>query len=218
MDWIQALQDYTATLVKAYGYIGIFAAMALTSSSILLPIPGYLTVIFASPFLNPYLVAIAAGSGAALGELTSYLLGLGGRKIIGNRGELETAKHIYSRYGAWSIFIFAATPLPFDIIGIICGALMIDLKLFFLMTLAGKITLYMVLAQTGTRAFEAIKEVAAGQLSASTAVLLLIAVASLAAPLIYWKATVKQRRVLLKSASSLRIDWMRINKGGQGNH
>lgn len=189
-------------LVRTYGYLGIFVAMAVTSSSIFLPIPGYLTVIFASPFLNPYLVAVAAGSGAAIGELTGYLLGLGGRKIIGERDELETAKHIYSQYGAWTIFIFAATPLPFDIIGIICGALAVDLKLFFLMTLAGKITLYMMLAQTGTRAFEAIKEIMAGQLSPSTMILLLIALASMAIPFIYWKIIVKQRTRILRSTST----------------
>jgi membrane protein YqaA with SNARE-associated domain len=198
IGWIQALQDYMRYLVKAYGYVGIFAAMALSSSSILLPIPGYLTVIFASPFLNPYLVALAAGSGAAIGELTSYLLGLGGRRIIGKRDELEAAKYIYSRYGAWSIFIFAATPLPFDIIGIICGTLAVDLKLFFLMTLAGKITLYMILAQTGTRAYIAIREVMEGQLSVSTVALLLIAAASIAAPFIYWKIAVRQRNTRQK--------------------
>lgn len=188
-------------LVRAYGYLGIFVAMAVTSSSILLPIPGYLTVIFASPFLNPYLVAVAAGSGAAVGELTGYLLGLGGRRIIGGRDELETAKHIYSQYGAWTIFLFAATPLPFDIIGIICGALAVDLKLFFLMTLAGKITLYMMLAQTGTRTFEVIKEIMAGQLSPSTIIILLIALASMAIPFVYWKIVVKQRNRILRSTS-----------------
>ncbi|MEM2122125.1 MAG: VTT domain-containing protein [Candidatus Bathyarchaeia archaeon] len=198
MDWIQTFQNYMTYLVKAYGYVGIFTVMALSSSSIFLPIPGYLTVIFASPFLNPYLVAVAAGSGAALGELTGYLLGLGGRKILGKRDELEAAKDIYSRYGIWSIFIFAATPLPFDLIGIMCGALAVDLKLFFIMTLAGKITLYMVLAQTGTQAFDAIKEIMAGQLSMSTMILLLIAVASIAAPFIYWKTAVKQRNTAQK--------------------
>ena len=187
IESLQTFLELLANLARVYGYLGIFAAMAITSASILLPIPGYITIIFASPFLNPYLMAIAAGSGAAIGELSSYLLGLGGRKVIGERRELDAAKSVYSRYGSWTIFLFAATPLPFDIIGIICGALEVNLKLFFCLTLAGKITLYMLLAQTGSRAFDAINEIIEGNLSPSTTFFLIIALISIIIPLILWK-------------------------------
>lgn len=180
-------------LVGTYGYVGIFATMAITSATIILPVPGYLAIIFAGPFLNLYLVAVVAGLGAALGELTGYLLGLGGRKIIGEGRKLETAKSMYSRYGVWSIYIFAATPLPFDFIGIICGILKIDWKIFFLLTLAGKTTLFMILAETGKLTFDTIEDIMAGQVTLSAIPLILIILVSII-PIFYWKWRLNQEK------------------------
>ncbi|MBS7631895.1 VTT domain-containing protein [Candidatus Bathyarchaeota archaeon] len=193
MEWLQSLIEFMSYLVKSYGYLGVFVVMAISSASIILPVPGYLVVLIAGPFLNPILVALAAGFGATLGELTSYLLGQGGRKILGESRDLETAQLIYSRYGLWTIFLFAATPLPFDLIGIICGALKVYLRRFLLLTLAGKIALYLVLAETGTKTFDAVQELMAGRLSLSTIILLTIALASIMLPFIYWRYMVRNR-------------------------
>ncbi|MEM4246414.1 MAG: VTT domain-containing protein, partial [Candidatus Bathyarchaeia archaeon] len=168
------------------------------SASIILPIPGYLVVLIAGPFLNPFIVALGAGSGATIGELTSYLLGQGGRKIIGVSRDLEAARLIYSRYGLWTIFLFAATPLPFDLIGIVCGALKVDLRRFLLLTLVGKITLYLVLAETGTRTFDAVQELMVGRLSVSTILLLILALAFILLPFAYWRYMVRNHGTSLK--------------------
>ena len=74
MMWLQTLMEVMTALVQTYGYLGIFISVAITSATIILPIPGYVTVLFAGPFLNPYIVALVAGLGAAIGEITSYLL------------------------------------------------------------------------------------------------------------------------------------------------
>jgi membrane protein YqaA with SNARE-associated domain len=199
LSWFQTILEIITTLVKTYGYAGIFAAMAITSASILFPIPGYLTVILAAPFLNPYLVALVAGLGAAIGELTGYLLGLGGRKMIHKESQLEAAKAIYSRYGIWTIFIFAATPFPFDIIGIVCGALKVDLRIFFTFTLMGKVTLYMLLAETGYQFVGTIDDILKGQFNPSTIVVLLIALLSIIIPLLYWTSVVNRGSLNKKS-------------------
>jgi membrane protein YqaA with SNARE-associated domain len=185
--WLQTLMEVMTALVQTYGYLGIFISVAITSATIILPIPGYVTVLFAGPFLNPYIVALVAGLGAAIGEITSYLLGLGGRKIIGDRNELHMAQVIYRRYGVWTIYLFAATPLPFDIIGIICGALEVNLKTFFLLTFAGKVTLYVILAETGTQFFEAISGIIQGEFNPYTIVFLVIALACIIIPFIFWR-------------------------------
>jgi membrane protein YqaA with SNARE-associated domain len=193
-----------SSLVKTYGYAGIFAASAITSASILFPIPGFITVFLAGTFLNPYFVALAAGIGAAIGELTGYLLGLGGRQIFRSESQLEAAKTIYNRYGIWTIFIFAATPFPFDIIGIICGALKVDLKLFFLMTLMGKVTLYAILAETGTQFYITIEDILQGQLNASALIILIIAAACILIPFMYWRLIVKREDDLKENEKEIR--------------
>ena len=47
------------------------------------------------------------------------------------------------------IFVFAATPLPFDVIGLFCGVVRYPAKKFFIATLIGKIIKYLVIAYAG---------------------------------------------------------------------
>ncbi|MEM3522800.1 MAG: VTT domain-containing protein, partial [Candidatus Bathyarchaeia archaeon] len=113
--------------LASLGYLGIFLAELIANSSILFPVPGYLITFAAGAKLNPFLAAFSAGLGASIGELTGYLLGRGSRELLKKRLELERIKKLYNKYGLWSIYIFAAFPFPFDIVGMICGMLKINL-------------------------------------------------------------------------------------------
>lgn len=136
------------------GYLGIFLLQMISSASIFFPLPGYLFVPVAGAFLDPFLVAFSAAAGSAIGEMTSYAAGLGGGKIISDRVNLESVKRAYTRYGAWSIFIFAATPLPFDLIGIVSGLLRVRLPVFTTLTFLGKLALFATLSYGGRASFD----------------------------------------------------------------
>ena len=69
----------------SYGYLGAFLANLVSNASIFLPVPGGLILFALGAFLPPLLVGLAGGTGAALGEMTGYILGCSGRGIIKNR-------------------------------------------------------------------------------------------------------------------------------------
>jgi membrane protein YqaA with SNARE-associated domain len=57
---------------------------------------------------------------------------------------------MFEKYGGFlALIIFAATPLPDDIAGIIAGFLKYDLKRFFAAVLIGKVIFHLVLAYGG---------------------------------------------------------------------
>ena len=138
-------------LIK-YGYIGIFLISLIGSLTIFLPLPSAIFVFAAGAFLNPFLVGLFAGIGSAIGEFTGYALGLGGRKIMKKKWKKEIKKieGLFQKYGGFLvILIFAATPLPDDITGIVAGILKYPVKKYFLASLIGKIILHLIIAYAG---------------------------------------------------------------------
>jgi len=61
--------------LAAFGYPGIFLVSALLNASLFLPLPTGVVISMMGAVFNPYLVAIAAGSGSTLGEVSGYLAG-----------------------------------------------------------------------------------------------------------------------------------------------
>jgi len=139
-------------VLAAYGYIGIFLISLIGSSTIIFPLPSAAFVFAAGAVLNPFLVGLLAGIGATLGEFTGYALGLGGRKLVKNKwkNQINKVKKLFQKYGGFFIIlVFAATPLPDDVTGIIGGMLKYPIKKFFIASLIGKILLHVVLAYAG---------------------------------------------------------------------
>ena len=141
--------------------MGIFLTSFISSASIIFPIPAFVIIpaTAALPSMNPFIVTIFAGLGSALGESLGYGLGKGSKKIQ----EKKYSKQI-NRYRKmlekgnifiW-IIIFAATPLPDDVIGIISGLMDYEFKKFFIATLIGKILLNLFLALGGFYLFQQI--------------------------------------------------------------
>ncbi len=134
------------------GYIGIFLISLIGSSTIIFPLPAATFVFLAAPVLNPLILGIVAGIGAALGELVGYVFGRAGRKIGQKKfeKELDKARKMFERYGGFlALIIFAATPLPDDVAGIVAGLLKYDVKRFFIAVSIGKIIFHLVLAYGG---------------------------------------------------------------------
>lgn len=144
--------EFVMRRLHTLGYLGIFLLMFISSATILLPIPGLVGVPLAGMFLNPLRVGIIGGIGSALGELSGYFAGCGGRVAIEkNKTEVyKTVKRWMRRNGFLTIFIFAAIPNPFfDVAGIAAGALDCPMWEFLLACLAGKVLKCVVLAYLG---------------------------------------------------------------------
>jgi membrane protein YqaA with SNARE-associated domain len=139
-------------ILASYGYIGIFLISLIGSATVIFPIPSAAFVFAAGLYLNPFLLGLFAGLGAAIGEFTGYALGWGGRKVIKNKWKkwIIRTEEAFQKYGGfWVIVFFAVTPLPDDIVGIIAGTLKYPVKKFFIASLVGKVILHLILAYGG---------------------------------------------------------------------
>lgn len=145
-------QSFFVSLIETYGYFGIFLVSLTEASTIVFPLPFSIIIFTAGAILNPFLVGLSAGLGASIGEFTGYVLGFGGRKVIEKRykKDIRKAEKLFQKYGGFLVIIlFAATPLPDDIVGILGGTLNYPLKKFFIAVLIGKIILNLALAYGG---------------------------------------------------------------------
>ena len=124
----------------AFGYPGLFLLNVFTSSTIILPVPGLALAFAAGASLNPFLIGLAVGSGAAVGELTGYLAGYGGQGLVENNAGYARMVRWTQRHGLWVVFAMAVIPNPFfDLVGMIAGLLRIPTGRFLLACWAGNV-------------------------------------------------------------------------------
>ncbi len=140
--------------LQGYGYIGIFLLSILANATIIIPVPGVILTSAMATIFNPLGVAIAAGSGAALGELTGYLAGFSGQGVIENSPRyariLEWMKK-HRRLTDLTILVLATIPNPFfDLAGMASGALRIPIWRFLLWVWIGKILKMLPFAYAGS--------------------------------------------------------------------
>jgi membrane protein YqaA with SNARE-associated domain len=137
--------------LKDFGYIGAFLISLISSASLFFPVPGFVIVFSMGAFLDPILLGIAAGIGSGLGELTGYMAGLSGKKIVAKNSLYKRHKKEIEKYGEFAIFVLAFLPNPvFDLAGIASGALKIPVEKFLLATILGKILRFILIAYFGS--------------------------------------------------------------------
>jgi uncharacterized membrane protein YdjX (TVP38/TMEM64 family) len=125
--------------LQVLGYPGIFLVSLLSNATLILPIPGVLFTSAMGAIFNPFYVALAAGSGATLGELTGYLVGFSGQGVVENKKWYDRISRWMLKYGDLTIFLLALIPNPFfDIAGMVAGALKMPLWRFLLWVWLGK--------------------------------------------------------------------------------
>jgi membrane protein YqaA with SNARE-associated domain len=147
---IYLLRDQAKWLVNL-GYIGIFLLSILANATIILPAPGVAFVFGLGAIYNPFFVALAAGVGAAIGELSGYLAGYSGNIVIQNRAHFQQMMEWMKKYGPWTILVLGFIPNPiFDVAGIIAGMLKMPLWKFLLFCMIGKILKMLLFAYAGS--------------------------------------------------------------------
>jgi membrane protein YqaA with SNARE-associated domain len=124
---------------KLWGYPGIFVISFLGNATVILPAPSLALVFAMGGLLNPLFVGLVAGPAEALGELTGYLAGYGGRAVIEDRRMYGRMSRWMQRNGALTVFFLSVIPNPFfDLAGIAAGVLRYPLPRFFLFCWLGK--------------------------------------------------------------------------------
>ena len=165
--------DFLNSVVTQYGLVGLFIAAIIANATIFLPVPMDILVIFigANPhlvglepgLLNYVIIAVIVGIGAAIGEMTAYIIGLQGANIAEKFGkeQVEKITQIKSnlgRGGTIVIFLGALVPFPFDFIGIAAGMIKFPVGKFFAVVFAGKTIKHFVAIMAGALGIEIIKK------------------------------------------------------------
>jgi len=164
---LQNIEEWLYNFAVQYGYLGIFLISLLGATSIFVPIP-YTVVIFILGGLQdivgnwvfePLWIAVAAGAGAAIGEFSGYLLGVGGRKVIGDKykKKMDFLTKLFKKYGSIAIFVFALTPLPDDLLFIPLGIMRYSLLRAFVPAVIGKFFSNLIIAYSGRLSLEIVK-------------------------------------------------------------
>ena len=152
--FIFSLRDKIEQLA-GYGYPSIFLLSLLANATIIIPAPAIAFSFAFGAVFNPLGVALAAGIGAAIGEITGYLVGFSGQGTVDDsqiykKLELWTAKH-----GPLLILILAFIPNPFfDLAGIAAGALKMPIVSFLLWTWLGKTLKMLIFAFAGAASID----------------------------------------------------------------
>jgi membrane protein YqaA with SNARE-associated domain len=141
---------------ERYGYLGVFLSALAVNATVILPVP---FMSFSFPLAiglvsqsNLFLVCLTYALGATLGEGIGYILGRGG-KIALNNNENTLYHRIegwLSKHGQWAISILSFQPIfPFDIVGIVAGALKYPFWKFLIFCFLGRIPKYLFLIGAG---------------------------------------------------------------------
>lgn len=137
-------------VLKTYGYPGIFLFSILANATILIPIPGVVFTSAMGAVFNPFWVSIAAGSGAAIGELSGYMAGFSGQAVVENSERYQRIVAWMRKYGDVTILVLAFIPNPlFDLAGMAAGILKVPIWKFMVYCVIGKILKMMMFAYAG---------------------------------------------------------------------
>jgi uncharacterized membrane protein YdjX (TVP38/TMEM64 family) len=152
--FIFSIRDRTAELER-YGYAGVFAVSFMAYATVFLPAPGVALIAAAGGVLNPLWVGLAAGIGAAGGEMVGYAAGYSGRGLAEKAKTYERLVNLTRRFGLLAVFVLAAIPNPvFDLAGAAAGTLKMRIVPFFLACWAGETVKMLVFAYGGSRLIE----------------------------------------------------------------
>ena len=145
------LDPWLGAIVAQYGYVGIFLVSLIGSLSIVVPVPYTILIFSFGRVLNPGLLAVAGGIGSAIGEIAGYAIGYMGRVVVSKERQrkMDGFLAIFRRYGPLTIFAFALTPLPDDLLFIPLGIMRYNFLKAFIPCLLGKTLMCFALAYGG---------------------------------------------------------------------
>ena len=126
--------------IESAGYTGIWFLAFIGAALVFLPVSSLAAVCVAATVdLNPFLIAVVAASAEAIGELTGYLAGMGGKAVFERNRFYLRFKNLFLRYAALTLFFGSIIPNPlFDIMGVAAGSILYPVRRFLLLVFIGK--------------------------------------------------------------------------------
>src|SRR5688572_22301919 len=105
--------------------------------------------------LTPCLLAVAAGTGGAIGELSGYLAGFSGQAMIERTDIYDRIKPWVDKYGGWAILVLSAIPNPlFDVAGVAAGIAKMPIQTFLFFVWIGQLIKMTLFALAGKYSIE----------------------------------------------------------------
>ena len=126
--------------IETAGYTSIWFLAFIGAALVFLPVSSLAAVCVAATVdLNPFLIAVVAASAEAVGELTGYLAGMGGKAVFERNRFYLRFKNLFLRYAALTLFFGSSIPNPlFDIMGVAAGSILYPVRRFLLLVFIGK--------------------------------------------------------------------------------
>ena len=126
--------------IESAGYTSIWFLAFIGAALVFLPVSALAAVCVAATVdLNPFLVAVVAASAEAIGEMTGYLAGMGGKAVFERNRFYLRFKNLFLRYAALTLFFGSIIPNPlFDIMGVAAGSILYPVRRFLLLVFIGK--------------------------------------------------------------------------------
>ena len=126
--------------IETAGYTSIWFLAFIGAALVFLPVRALAAVCVAATVdLNPFLIAVVAASAEAIGELTGYLAGMGGKAVFERNRFYLRFKNLFLRYAALTLFLGSIIPNPlFDIMGVAAGSILYPVRRFLLLVFIGK--------------------------------------------------------------------------------
>lgn len=185
-------------------YLTAFILSVFGNTTVFIPFP-YVAIVFiltSEAGLDPLLLGITSGVGAALGEVTSYAIGWGGGSYLDKHGyskkfaPLRSFLLRRSRITPLIIYIFAATPLPDDVLLIPLGLIKYGWARCIVPAFLGKTSLLLLVGYAGSLVLSV-----AGSLESSPLVSFYVDLVSIAL-------------VIVAAYVVMEFDWSRLLPGG----
>ena len=131
-------------------YAIIILGVAIANASIILFIPYPILIIYAiQAGENPILITLLASIGAAVGEMSSYLVGKLGRGITNTENKnyikIQNMLNQNKKKVYFIVFLFALTPLPDDLVLVPLGLMNFGFAKSFIPCFLGKLVLILII-------------------------------------------------------------------------
>ncbi|MEM4522719.1 MAG: VTT domain-containing protein, partial [Nitrososphaeria archaeon] len=137
-DILQILTE----LIKVYGYIGILIVSLISNSIPYVSLPYLALLVFMAPFIgSPLISVLVSAFGETIGKVIILFLGRGFRTILSEKTKenLQFFNNLFKKWSFIAVFLFAALPLPDDVLYIPLGVSGYRLLPYFIAVFAGKI-------------------------------------------------------------------------------
>jgi len=157
-NWLLAPVKDDLKQYELLAYLVVFGVALAANMTIVAPVYVFTPImVAAAQIYNPALIALAAALGGTTGELSGYLAGSLGKKIVFSDypEAYEKVAGWVDKYGVLAIFVLAFQPVfPFDVAGIVAGAAKMPVHRFYIACFLGRFPKYLLTCYM----FDALKE------------------------------------------------------------